>query len=363
MSTVAGSTTLLSLPCAETLAVERYAPDRKRAWDDFVRAAKSATFLFQRDYMDYHRDRFRDHSLMIYRGHKLLALLPANLSGSGTLVSHEGLTYGGLVLRRTASLADVLACFKSLLFYLHKHGVSKLLYKQLPVFYNTLPDDDVRYALFLLGARLVRRDCALVVNQSDRLPFRRGRKGRIHKARRLGLRVAEETGFAPFWEQLLVPRLCDRYHVRPTHTVDEITLLGARFPEHIRQFLAYHGDELVAGTIIYETPTVAHAQYIAASEHGRQLNALDLLFSWLIEERYASMKYFDLGICNEQEGRALNYGLLDWKEGFGARCYAHDFYEIRAEDYSKLDPVLVLHGGEPAEPSASPDTPRVLEPA
>lgn len=362
MSTVAGMPTLLSLPCAETLAIERYAPERKRAWDDFVRVGKNATFLFHRDYMDYHRDRFRDHSLMIYRGHKLLALLPANLSASGMLVSHEGLTYGGLVLRRTASLADVLACFNAVLSYLHKVGISKLLFKQLPVFYNTLPDDDLRYVLFLLGARLVRRDCALVVNQNDRLPFRRGRKGRIHKARRQGLRVAEETTFAPFWEQLLVPRLGNRYHVKPTHTIEEITLLAGRFPENIRQFSAYYGDELVAGTVIYETPTVAHAQYIAASEQGRQLSALDFLFSWLIEERYASKKYFDLGICNEQEGRALNYGLLDWKEGFGARSYAHDFYEICSEDHSKLDPVLVVHG-EPAEPLSSASTPMVLEPA
>ena len=44
----------------------------------FLDTPKNATFLFRRDYMDYHRDRFADHSLMIFRGEKLAALLPAN---------------------------------------------------------------------------------------------------------------------------------------------------------------------------------------------------------------------------------------------------------------------------------------------
>jgi hypothetical protein len=230
------------------------------------------------------------------------------------------------------------------------------------VFYNTLPDDEVDYALFLLGAQLRRRDCALVINQADRLPFRRGRKGRIHKARRQKLRLVQETSFASFWEQILVPRLGKRYQVKPTHSVEEISLLAARFPQNIKQFSAYCGDELVAGTTIYETQTVAHAQYIAASEHGRKLDALDFLFGWLIEERYATKKHFDLGICNEEEGRALNYGLLDWKEGFGARCYVHDFYELCSEDYSKLEPVLHVHG-EPSEPVSGENSPRLLQPA
>jgi hypothetical protein len=362
MSIVAGMPALLSLFRSGQVRVERYTPGRKRLWNDFIQTARNATFLFDRDYMDYHSDRFQDHSLMIYRGNKLLALLPANLSPSGTLVSHEGLTYGGLVLRRTAALTDVLGCFRDVLWYLHEHGIPALLYKRLPAFYNSLPDEDVLYALFLLGARLSRRDCALVLNQADRVPFRRGRKARIHRAGRLGVRVAEDNDFACFWKQLLIPRLWSRYRAKPTHTVEEITLLADRFPQNVRQFSAYCGDELVAGATIYETPTVAHAQYIAASEKGRKLAALDYLFSWLIEKRYASKDYFDFGACNEDQGRALNYGLLDWKEGFGARCYTHDFYEVYSEDYAKLDPVLHVRAELDATP-ATPDLPRVLEPA
>ena len=79
--------------------IVRYTADKKAEWDSFVRESKNGTFLFMRDYMEYHADRFDDYSLMYYKGDKLLSLLPANRKGE-TLWSHQGLTYGGLVLNK-----------------------------------------------------------------------------------------------------------------------------------------------------------------------------------------------------------------------------------------------------------------------
>jgi hypothetical protein len=237
-------------------------------------------------------------------------------------------------------LYEVLEILHHVLAYYHSQGISRLLYKKIPSFYNTLPDDDVSYGLFLLGARLYRRDCALVVNQEDRLRFSKCRRRWMAKGQRLGVQVRQDTSFAPFWEQVLVPRLATRYRVRPTHSIEEITLLAFRFPENIKQFSAYYNNEIVAGATIYETPTVAHAQYIAVSEKGAMVGALDYLFGWLIEERYKAKKYFDFGICNERDSRLLNPGLLHWKQGFSARACAHDFYEILTERYHELEPAL-----------------------
>jgi hypothetical protein len=36
----------------------------------------------------------------------------------------------------------------------------------------------------------------------------------------------------------------------------------------------------------------------------------------------------------------LNRGLLDWKEGFGGRSYAHDFYEVASSSFAKLETAL-----------------------
>src|SRR6516164_6474896 len=197
------------------LTVTRYEDSEKSRWDAFVSGAKNSTFLFQRDYMDYHRERFTDHSLLISEGDNLAAVLPANIGRDGVLVSHQGLTYGGLVVGRTATLCEVLACFQAALSYLDEQRIERLLYKRIPAFYNTLPDDEMDYALFLLDARLYRRDCALVVPMSDRLPLQTRRKREIKKAIRQGVRVVQETSFVPYWERVLAPRLACRFGVKP----------------------------------------------------------------------------------------------------------------------------------------------------
>ena len=88
----------------QQLRVQRYQPADKARWDAFVGDAKNSTFLFRRDYMDYHQERFVDHSLMILEGAEIVALLPANIDRHGVLVSHQGLTYGGLVIAKSASV-------------------------------------------------------------------------------------------------------------------------------------------------------------------------------------------------------------------------------------------------------------------
>ena len=79
------------------ITIRRYTSIDKPLWDGFVALSKNATFLHYRDYMDYHSDRFHDFSLMAFDGGRLLALLPANLSGD-TLYSHQGLTFGGWLM-------------------------------------------------------------------------------------------------------------------------------------------------------------------------------------------------------------------------------------------------------------------------
>jgi hypothetical protein len=321
-------------------SVERYSLERKPQWDAFLEQAKNATFLFRRDYMDYHSDRFADYSLMIYREKELVALLPANLAGNDTVASHQGLTYGGLVMSRSATLREGLDCFYAALRYLNQHSISKLLVKRIPSFYCTLPDDDVAYAAFLLEAKLHRQDCLIVVPQSDRLPFQKRRSRQIDKAVRSGIRIVQDSSFHPFWEHVLSPRLKSRYGVNPVHSLEEITTLALRFPDCIKQFSAYRGETILAGTTIYETPAVAHAQYIAVTEEGQKVGALDHLFGWLINEQYRNKRFFDFGNCSENEGRSVNRGLLDWKEGFGGRCYTQEFYEVHTRNHIKLEPVL-----------------------
>jgi hypothetical protein len=308
------------------LTITRYSAEHKAQWDAFAAAAKNAHFFFQRDYLEYHADRFTDHSLLFFQDRKLVGLLPASVHGE-RVVSHGGLTFGGFLVDAGMTMRGMLDLFGGLVGYLRDNGVRELVYKCIPHIYHTLPAEEDRYALFLHGAHLTRRDITTTVESQANLPFQERRRRGARKAQAAGVICRASVDFRAYWP-LLEENLRRRHDTRPAHTVDEIELLHGRFPEHIKLFGAYQGECLLAGVVVYETAAVAHAQYISASEEGKRQGALDALFTWLITEVYRSKPYFDFGISTEDNGRYLNEGLIDQKEGFGGRGVVHDHYHL-----------------------------------
>jgi hypothetical protein len=307
--------------------IERYDDRLQPEWDAFVRASKNGTFLLERGYMDYHRDRFRDHSLLARDdGGRLLAVLPAHADGP-RLVSHGGLTYGGFVTGPGMKTPLLLGVFEAAAEHLRRAGFAAWDYKTIPHIYHRHPAEEDRYALFLAGACLTRRDVLAVLDRRDRPPYQERRARGVQKARRQGLTVAEEATLGEFWE-ILCDNLRLRHHAEPVHSLAEIELLRGRYPAHIRLFTCRKGSHLLGGVVVYESAMTAHVQYIASTDEGRRGGALDLLFDALLTGPFADKPYFDFGISNEDGGRVLNRGLIDQKEGFGARAVAHDHYTL-----------------------------------
>lgn len=290
--------------------------------------------------MEYHSDRFMDHSLLVYKGSKLVAVLPANRVDQ-VLHSHQGLTYGGLVLSAKSKLADVIEVCQAIFKYLHDQGISIVHLKEIPSFYSALPSEEMAYVLQLVHARCMRIDTASVIDYRNRLSIQSNRVEGVKKAQKQGLRIEETQDFKPFWNEILLPNLEKRHAAKPTHTLEEISSLQAKFPKNIRQFNVYKEDQIVAGATIFQTKTTAHVQYISANEQKQELGALDFLFQTLITKTFADLWYFDFGISNEHQGTKLNKGLSYWKECFGARSYVHRFYEIETANHHLLNNVFL----------------------
>ena len=295
-------------------------------WNLFVAASKNGTFLFDRRFMDYHSDRFCDHSLLVYRDQRLYALLPANQKDD-TLVSHGGLTYGGLVTDSRCSAKGVLDAFTAINEYLRQQGFRHVVYKAVPWIYHQLPAEEDLYALTsVCHARLTIRDISSAIIGDRKIRFSESRKSGIRKAHRQGLTVAESTDFAAFW-QILNENLTGKYGVRPVHSVAELELLHSRFPEHIRLYMVFDGETPVGGTLLFLTPQVLHTQYISANAFGKQHGAIDLLFDHLINNTYKDYPYIDFGKSTVSDSADLNEQLIFQKEGFGARAVCYDTYE------------------------------------
>lgn len=308
------------------MEIRRYRREDKELWNSFVSKARNATFLFDRNYMDYHADRFDDNSFMFYHKGKLKAVLPANVAGD-TLYSHQGLTYGGLLLDKKATVEDVLECFDSLNSWLRENGISKVVYKALPWIYQQYPSQEDLYALTLkCKAQLISRDIASTIVIDNKLKFAESRKSGIRKALSLNIEVGESNDVDGFWH-VLEDNLGNRYNAKPVHTASEMKLLMSRFPNNIKLYVAKMNGEIVGGTLIYVTPQVVHTQYISASVEGKKHGALDLLFDYIINKVYANCRYFDFGKSTEQGGAYLNEPLIFQKEGFGGRGVCYDWYQ------------------------------------
>ena len=320
-------------------SIQTYQPEHKAQWDAFVKTSKNGTFLFQRDFMEYHQDRFQDTSRLIFKDEKLLAVVPANLS-DGDMHSHQGLTYGGIVVNADLKFNDYLEVVKTLLKQLEKEGIDTFYLKEMPSFYCNAPSEESSYVLFLLQAVCYRVDLGMTIDYRNSLSFSRTRKRGVSRAQEAGLIIKEETQFDAFWNEVLIPNREEIHQVKPTHTLEEIQLLHSRFPEAIRQFNVYHKDTIVAGATLFITKTTVHVQYAAATDSRQELGSLDLLFHTLIP-MFETKQYFSFGISNEQQGMQLNEGLNYWKESFGARSFVHRFYTVQTSNHSLLNAVLI----------------------
>ncbi|WP_241478963.1 GNAT family N-acetyltransferase [Psychroserpens jangbogonensis] len=289
--------------------------------------------------MDYHSDRFNDFSLMLYKGNDLFALLPANSKGSH-VYSHQGLSYGGLLLKKDCKFEDVLEAFKILLKYLNENNFDNLELKLLPKIYHMLPSDEMDFLLFKTDAQIIRKDISTVIDFREPLKITSSnRKRNLKKAISNQVVVKEVEDCEAFFNMILIPNLKERHEALPTHNVEDINSLKTKFPKHIRQFNAYHDDVIIAGVTVFETDQVVHAQYISTLDSKKDLAGLDAIFDQLIHTEFKHKRYFSFGISNENQGQQVNRGLLKWKESFGARAISHDFYKMSTKNYNRLNDI------------------------
>ncbi|EKA8495043.1 GNAT family N-acetyltransferase, partial [Campylobacter coli] len=294
--------------------IKNHTKETQDIWNNFNKDAKNGLFMFDRNYMDYHSDRFMDNSLMFYEDEKLIALLPCNVV-ENILYSHQGLTFGGFIVDENMKQGKMLECFEVLKEYMKENNFKKLIYKSIPYIYHKIPAQEDLYALFRNKAELFRVDCSTTIDLQNVLKMSDLRKRCIKKAQKNKVEITSSEDFNIFL--ILLNSVLQKQHgVNAVHSVEELKLLYSRFPQNIKLFVAKFNGEIIAATLVFIYENLVHTQYLAANEKAREIGALDLLIKTLMDEFAKSKKYFDFGISTENGGEFLNHGLISQKEGF-----------------------------------------------
>jgi hypothetical protein len=309
-------------------SVRPYQESDYELWNTFVSAAKNATFLFHRDFMEYHKERFDDFSLLVFDKVKLVAVLPANRVDN-KVYSHQGLTYGGLVYASKLKIEKIETILDLLFDFFKSKRIEHFYLHPIPSFYLGQGNAAIDFFLMKKGAQLYRKEMNMVAHLPQEIPISKSKLKHFRRTEVLGLRVVEETNFQPFWEKILEPRLAEKYDAKPVHSLAEIQLLHERFPKNIKQFSAYLEDKIVAGITIFEFENGVKSQYGATSKKGEKYRALDFLFISLLDIFQKKGKlFFDMGIVNDSGEKGFHSGLLQQKEELGCTVWSQDFYKI-----------------------------------
>ena len=280
--------------------------------------------------MDYHKDRFEDYSIMVFKKDELIALLAANIF-ENKLYSHQGLTYGGIILRPNTSLIEIELIFELILRFLKKNGFEKLILKTFPGLYAIQRNEELDFILNKNKASIIHQNLIFAIDYNSKYKIYKSKLKRYRKFEsgnfQIKVGIAE---FEHFWNLLLEPRLNEKHNTKPVHSLNEIKGLHYAFPKKIVQYNLYQDEELLAGITIFKTKTAVKSQYGIASEKGEKVGALDMLFVHLINMfKGEKFQYFSMGRINDSAFKnGYNVGMLKQKQEFGCELHLQPVYEL-----------------------------------
>ncbi|MBI9062307.1 MAG: hypothetical protein JEZ14_09995 [Marinilabiliaceae bacterium] len=300
------------------IEVVKYSEANKEQWDEFVANSNIQSFLFYRDYMEYHKDRFKDYSLMLYEKDRLKAILPGNIVGN-RFYSHQGLTFGGMIyLNMNITFNQGVKYWKAFFLHLEQVNINKITIRSTPFFYS-LPacqlHDYLLKEIFIIntqpkiGAFI---ECASHVFPSSTIE---NRKLQLDK-----FRFCESNRLDDFWG-ILETNLKKYHKAKPVHTLNEIVKLKKAFPNYLKLFVVENKNKgnIEAGALVYDYKGIVKTQYLAVSETGRCNRAMHAFYYSLISFYKNKKQIIDLGTC--MNGDDVNVNLLNIKERFGACTY------------------------------------------
>ena len=322
--------------------IVRYDNRKSQEWDDFVWSTNNGTIFHTRKFFSYHpKDRFVDHSCVIYRDNKKVALFPAvevQQDGKRILFSHRGASYGGIVYKNPLGIRDAFDYVEALIDYASQQKIDAIDITPPPRCYVHAPTDYIEFALLQNGFGYRKREISSIIPlifppEEILNTFRESSRRAVRKAIKEKVIVRESDDYERFY-QILERNLRLRHNVRPTHTLDELFVLKNLFPERIKLFAAYVQDIMVAGVVMFIcNPRVVLAFYISHDDDYQQYRGVNMLFyeiiRWALAEKY---DFLDFGIFTVNEDP--NWGLGKFKESFGAQGIFRDslYLDLDAQD-------------------------------
>ena len=328
------------------LTIKEYSEKYEKVWDKFVLdQSMNGTFLQTRLFLNYHpKNRFNDNSIMFFKGTAIVAVIPANVvmeNNERILISHQGSTFGGIVLG--SNFKKISICeeiFQLLDTYLRENKFREIRLKYTSDVYSEFPSEILDYYSFLYGYTpsyemgyyikfsTFKDDVLSNCSSSKRRDYRYSLKNNLFFCE-----LISDEDVILFYEIL-----CDNYlkfDKTPIHTVQELLdFKNNRLTNIVHFYGVKQNDELIAGGMVFTfNKNVFHTQYLACKQDKTCTFANEFMYVNLIEEaKKNNYEKLSFGTSTLNGGKVLNTHLAQFKEGFGTTEYINKTYVKRIDE-------------------------------
>jgi predicted N-acyltransferase len=321
-----------------TYSVTKFTPEQSKEWDDFILRSENGTIFHERTFINYHPlHRFTDHSLIFKNKGNIIGLLPAHeISGdkSNSLVSHQGISFGGIAYKNL-QLKTALALVESLLDYCRKNSFSRIIITLPPVNYSTLLNQNMEFALLTKCFKINNLDLTSVIQLDalgDNIIDKYDNKARtnIRKAENEGVQISFNNDINAFYN-ILEKNFNERLTIKATHSLDDLKYLTKKYPDRVLIYAAHLNKKMIAGSLLFVcNKNTVLTFYLVMDPEFQILRPLNLLIyeltKWSIKSGF---KFIDFGTVTKNN--KINHGLNTFKENFAGHGVFRKTLEIFLE--------------------------------
>lgn len=312
------------------LEVDKLSEKQLKKVDEFILSERTnGEFINTIEYLSYHKNKFIEDSIIVWdekSGNVLGVLLATVDKEEQKIISHVGTTFAGPILEQKRNIHEKEEVLNIMLEYYEKRykGIELRL---VPSIYSFQPDYTIDYFLlkreYTYGMKALANviNISLVNDEQDVLQlFNANRRNHVKKAikeNKFHFKMKNEID-RKVWENMN-QNLQEKFNSKTTHTYEEIEELQKKFPKQILPFYTYTKDEKYgAFALVFCFKNVFHTQYLDVNyELSNSYPNLLLIYNLIMYARHIGYDKFSFGASTEDNGKVLNYGLYNYKAGYG----------------------------------------------
>jgi len=306
-------------------------------WDNFVENSGNGTIFHLQRFLSYHpRGKFKNHNIIFRDGKNIIAVIPGveEKQKNKVFMSHPGASFGGFVFKKGISIKKIENIINIFLEYIKKNDFHSIFINQSSLPYQDKFGEEIDFLLNLNGFRIKKKELTsglyldFVSEEEILKSFKDSTVRGIKKSLRNNVNFRQSDDIKIFYS-ILSENLRKFHKTEPTHSYDEIKRLMKKFSDRILLFGAYYKGKMIGGIILFLCrKDIALIFYIASDRKYQALRSENLIIyeviKWLYERNY---KYLDFGTLSIN--MKINYGIYQFRRGFGTVNFAKNQYYLR----------------------------------